>query len=176
MICTLKNVERKNNIFIQVETKNDRTLYHTKITKDFYIFGVDKSKNDKFFIILKELFKDKKCIFYLFPLKRDDKFLGIHYGYRKPIRNIIRRYEDNGVLKTSTFSKVYYMEFRFKKGSIFCYIKGISSLIKREKINTTYCQTLLAIIIRLEKEVYEFYDKALSEKGNIVRWIEKKQK
>ncbi|QFP42570.1 DUF226 domain-containing protein (plasmid) [Borrelia miyamotoi] len=167
---------KKSSIFIKIEKENNKTLYHTKITKDFYIFGIDKNKNNRFFIILKELFKEKKCIFHLFPLREDDKFLGMYYGYRKPIKNIMRRYEDNGVLKTSTFSKIYYIEFRFKKGSIFCYIKGISSLVNREKIDTVYCKTLLAIIMKLEKEVYEFYSKALPEKGNIIRWIEKNQK
>ncbi|ETZ17382.1 putative cytosolic protein [Borrelia duttonii CR2A] len=167
---------RQHSIFIKIEKEGDRTIYHTKITKDFYIFGVDKSKNHKFFILLKELFKGKKCIFHLFPLKEDDRFLGMYYGYRKPIKNIMRRYEDNGVLKTSTFSKIYYVEFRFKKGSIFCYIKGISSLINRKKIGTVYCQTLLEIIVRLEREVYEFYSKELPKKGNIVKWIEKNLK
>ncbi|WP_247066403.1 DUF226 domain-containing protein [Borrelia puertoricensis] len=167
---------KKSSIFIKIEKKNDKTLYHTKITKDFYIFGIDKNKNNRFFIILKELFNEKKCIFHLFSTKGDDKFLGIYYGYRKPIKNIMRRYEDNGELKTSTFSKVYYMEFRFKKGSIFCYIKGISSLVKREKIDTSYYKTLLAIVMKLEREVYEFYNKALPGKGNIIRWIEKNLK
>ncbi|WP_024654520.1 DUF226 domain-containing protein [Borrelia hispanica] len=168
--------QKQNSIFIQIEKKGNRTLYHTKITKDFYIFGIDKKKNHKFFIILNELFKGKRCIFHLFHLKEDDKFLGIFYGYRKPIKNVMRRYEDNGVLKISTFSKIYYVEFRFKKGSIFCYIKGISSLINRKKIGTVYCQTLLAIIVRLEREVYEFYSKELPKKGNIVKWIEKNLK
>ncbi|WP_348648861.1 DUF226 domain-containing protein [Borrelia parkeri] len=26
-------------------------------------------------------------------------------------------------MKTTSFSKVYYIEFRFKKGSVFCYLK-----------------------------------------------------
>ena len=29
----------KGSIFIKIE-KNNRKLYHTKITKDFYIFGI----------------------------------------------------------------------------------------------------------------------------------------
>ncbi|WP_024653103.1 DUF226 domain-containing protein [Borrelia persica] len=176
MICIPKQPERSNNIFIQIEKKNNRTLYHTKIIKDFYLFGIDKNKNDRFFLILKELFKEKKVIFHLFSLKDDDKFLGIFYGYRKPIKNIMRRYEENGMLKTSTFSKIYYIEFRFKKGSVFCYIKGISSLVKKEKLSTMYCKILLTIIKKLEKEVYEFYNKKLPSGGLITRWIEKNQK
>ncbi|WP_330730426.1 DUF226 domain-containing protein [Borrelia turicatae] len=165
-----------NNIFTKIENINDQTIYHTKVLQDFYIFGIDKANNDKFFIIFKELFKERLCKFHLFSTKGDDKFLGMYYGYRKPIRNIIRRYEDNGVLKTSTFSKVYYIEFRFKKGSIFCYIRKISYLLKKEKTNTNYFKTLFEIIQRLEREVYEFYGKKLPEGGLIEKWIQKKQK
>ncbi|WP_430644664.1 DUF226 domain-containing protein [Borrelia puertoricensis] len=39
--------------------------------------------------------------------------------------------------------KAYYIEFRFKKGSIFCYIQGIYYLLKSEKLKTTYCKLTL---------------------------------
>ncbi|MDO7256901.1 DUF226 domain-containing protein [Borreliella burgdorferi] len=36
-------------------------------------------------------------------------------------------------MKTVPMYKIHYIEFRFKKGSVFCYIKAIHVLIKKEK-------------------------------------------
>ncbi|MBW6186786.1 DUF226 domain-containing protein, partial [Pseudomonas aeruginosa] len=79
-------------------------------------------------------------------------------------------------MKASTFSKVYYIEFRFKNGSIFCYIVGISYSIRKEKVDTKYCKSLIKTLLNLEKQVYEFYNKKLPYEGIITRWIEKNQK
>ena len=172
----IKQTERKN-LFVMIETKNNKTLYHTKIMNDLYIFGVNKNQKHKFFISFRGLFNQTKIeAFHLFPLKENDKFLGIYYGYRKPIKNVVRRYEENGIIKTATFSKVYYIEFRFEKGSVFCYIAGISYLLKKEKNNTKYLTTLYEMIIRLERQIYEFYNKKFPKGGIITRWIEKNQK
>lgn len=65
------------------------------------------------------------------------------------------------------------IEFRFKKESVCCYIKGISSLLKREKINIKYYKSLAEKLLKLEKKVYEFYNKILPDGGIITRWIEK---
>ncbi|ANA43829.1 DUF226 domain-containing protein [Borrelia hermsii] len=168
--------KRDKPIFVKIESHNDRTLYHTKIMTDFYAFGINKKQN-KFFILLRTLFNRKKAEFFnLFPAREDDKFLGIFYGYRKPIKNVVTRYEENGIMKASTFSKVYYIEFRFKKGSVFCYIVGISYLLRKDKTDTKYCKSLVENLANLEKEVYEFYGKKLSDGGRINKWIEKNQK
>ncbi|UPA11476.1 DUF226 domain-containing protein (plasmid) [Borrelia parkeri] len=169
--------KRDKPIFIKIENKNNKTLYHTKIMNDFYVFGVNKNQKHKFFIAFRGLFdREKIHEFNLFSIKGDDKFLGIYYGYRKPVQNIITRYEENGIMKSYTFSKVYYIEFRFKKGSVFCYLKGISRLIRKERSQTQYGQFLLGLIVNLEKEVYEFYGKKLPKGGLITKWIEKNQK
>ncbi|AHH05856.1 DUF226 domain-containing protein (plasmid) [Borrelia miyamotoi] len=173
----IREKEKNRNLFIRIEEINNKKIYHTKVMMDFYAFGIDKKKKNKFFIVLRGLFDQTQLEWFsLFSLKDDDKFLGIYYGYRKPIKNVIRRYEENGVMKSSTLSKVYYIEFRFKKGSVFCYIKGISRLLKKEKIDTQYSKFLLELIIDLEKQVYEFYNKKLSEEEIITKWIAKKQK
>ncbi|WP_024654764.1 DUF226 domain-containing protein [Borrelia hispanica] len=170
----IKQIE-KRRIFVRVENLQDRKIYHTKIMNDLYVFGVNKNQKHKFFISFRGLFNREKINeFNLFSLKGDDKFLGIFYGYRKPIQNIITRYEENGIMKAYTFSKVYYIEFRFHKGSVFCYIKGIAKLLKKEKLKTQYGKFLLELIISLEKQVYEFYNKKLPSGGIITRWIEKK--
>ncbi|AHH04495.1 Putative cytosolic protein (plasmid) [Borrelia nietonii YOR] len=172
----IKKIERKR-IFAKVEDRNGRKIYHTKIMNDLYVFGVNKNQKHKFFISFRGLFhRGKINEFNLFSLKENDKFLGIFYGYRKPVQNIITRYEENGVIKSYTFSRAYYIEFRFKKGSVCCYIKGMSRLIKKEKLKTQYSQFLLELIINLERQVYEFYNKKLPDGGIITKWIEKNQK
>ncbi|UPA09635.1 DUF226 domain-containing protein (plasmid) [Borrelia nietonii YOR] len=172
----IKKIEKKH-IFAKVEENNGRKIYHTKIMNDLYTFGVHRRQSSKFFIAFRGLFnKEKINTLNLFSIKENDKFLGIYYGYRKPVQNIITRYEENGVVKAYTFSKVYYIEFRFKKGSVFCYIKGISRLIKKEKLETQYSKFLLELMVNLENQVYEFYNKKLPDGGFINKWIEKKLK
>ncbi|ACH93970.1 putative cytosolic protein [Borrelia duttonii CR2A] len=166
----------KKDVFLKIERLKDRTIYHTKIFRDFYTFGIDKNDSNKFFLILRDLFKDQTCKFHLFSIKDGDKFLGMHYGYRKPIKNVISKYKENGIIKTHTFPKVFYVEFKFKKGSVFCYIKGIYYFFRKAKSNTKYCKILFEIINRLEKQIYEFYGKQLPSGGIITRWLEKNQK
>ncbi|WP_024653028.1 DUF226 domain-containing protein [Borrelia persica] len=169
--------EKNRNLFIKIEDKNNRKIYHTKIMTNFCTFGVDRRQKHRFFIAFKNLLNQKKIEFFsLFALRDDDKFLGIFYGYRKPIKNVIRRYEENGVIKSSMFSKVYYIEFRFKKGSVFCYLVGISYLLRKEKSHKKYYDALMQVFSDLEKQVYEFYNKKLPNGGIITRWVEKNQK
>ncbi|MBB6043612.1 DUF226 domain-containing protein (plasmid) [Borreliella yangtzensis] len=174
---TMIKKNKKTRIFIKIEENNSKKIYHTRIMNDLYVFGVNKNQKNKFFISFRGLFNKKKISeFNLFSLKGDDKFLGIYYGYRKPIRNVVTKYQENNTTKSYTFSKAYYIEFRFKKGSISCYIKGISRLIKKEKSETKYNQSLLKLISKLEREVYNFYNKKLPNGGIIKKWIERKQK
>ncbi|WP_210381973.1 DUF226 domain-containing protein, partial [Borreliella garinii] len=58
-------------------------------------------------------------------------------------------------------------------GSVFCYLKGIFRLLKKEKINTTYNKSFVDRLINLEKQVYYFYNKKYLEKGIIIKWIVK---
>ncbi|WP_418909656.1 DUF226 domain-containing protein (plasmid) [Borreliella lanei] len=167
----------KKDIFVKIEKKDNKKIYHTKIFLDFHAFGTKKNQNYRFFISFRKLFdRTKTESFSLFSLKNEDKFLGINYGCRKPIKNVLRKYEENNKLKTATFSKIHYIQFKFKKGSIFCYIVGISYLLRKEKIKKKYYKSLVKIILTLEKEIYEFYDKKLSNEGIITKWIEKEQK
>ncbi|ATQ19060.1 DUF226 domain-containing protein (plasmid) [Borrelia miyamotoi] len=164
-------------LFIRIEEIENRKIYHTKIMKDLYTFGIDKNQKDKFFISLRGLFNEEKAEWFrLFSLKEDNKFLGIYYGYRKPIKNAIRKYEENGIIKSIAFSKVYYIEFRFKKGSVFCYLRSFIYLLRKDKVHKKYYKTLLNMLSGLEKEVYKFYEKKLPEGGLINKWILKNQK
>ncbi|WP_418885333.1 DUF226 domain-containing protein [Borreliella carolinensis] len=165
---------RKPEIFIKKEILNERTIYHTKMLMDLYRFEINKYKKDKFLILFRELFNQGKLEgLNLFSTKENDKFIGISYGYRKPIKNIIIKYKINDTLKSYTFSKVYYIEFKFKKGSVFCYLRSLARLIKKEKINKKYFQTFIDMLNRLEKKVYEFYCKELPDGGIVNKWIEK---
>ncbi|AHH11624.1 DUF226 domain-containing protein (plasmid) [Borrelia coriaceae] len=170
----IKDKVKSKNLFTKIEKIDNKTIYHTKIMNDLYTFGVHRRQKNKFFIAFRGLFNQEKIgTLNLFSIKGDDKFLDIFYGYRKPLQNIITRYEENGVMKAYTFSRVYYIEFRFKKGSVFCYIKGMSRLIRKEKLETQYSQFLLELIINLEKEVYKFYNKNLLDGGLINKWIKR---
>ncbi|MBB6213715.1 DUF226 domain-containing protein (plasmid) [Borreliella californiensis] len=165
---------RKKEIFIKKEILNERTIYHTKMLMDLYKFEINRYKENKFSILFRELFNQEKFEgFNLFSTKENDKFLGIFYGYRKPIKNIITKYKVNGTVKSYTFSKIYYIEFKFKKGSVFCYLRSLARLIKKEKINKKYFQAFIDMLNRLEKKVYEFYCKELPNGGIINKWIEK---
>ncbi|WP_434757203.1 DUF226 domain-containing protein (plasmid) [Borrelia puertoricensis] len=182
----IENVEKKKIrlipkeeklLFIKIEEIEGRKIYHTKIMKDLYTFDVDKNQKDKFFISLRGLFNEEKAEYFrLFPIKEGDKFLGIYYGYRKPIKNAVRKYEENGITKSVAFSKVYYIEFRFKKGSVFCYLRSFIYLLKKNKVHKRYYKTLIDMLTKLEREVYKFYEKKLPEGGLITKWIEKNLK
>ncbi|WP_152301270.1 DUF226 domain-containing protein [Borrelia miyamotoi] len=179
MESVLERLKEKRDklAFVKIENKNNKTLYHMKIMKDLFMFGVNKRQKNKFFISFRGLFNQEQIeSFHLFSLKENDKFLGIYYGYRKPIKNVVTRYEENGVMKSYTFSKIYYIEFRFKKGSVFCYLKGISYLVRKDKTDAKYCKTLITILSTLERQVYEFYNKKLPDGGFINKWIEKNLK
>ncbi|WP_421114417.1 DUF226 domain-containing protein (plasmid) [Borreliella americana] len=165
---------RKPEIFIKKEILNERTIYHTKMLMDLYKFEINRYKKNKFLILFRELFNQEKLEgLNLFSARENDKFIGIFYGYRKPIKNIITRYKVNGAVKSYTFSKVYYIEFKFKKGSVLCYLRSLARLIKKERINKKYFQVFIDMLSRLEKEVYEFYCEELPNGGIINKWIEK---
>ncbi|WP_024655174.1 DUF226 domain-containing protein [Borrelia hispanica] len=173
------NKNKKNNTFIKIEKINDRTMYHTKITKDFYVFGANRKQKNKFLICMRDIFKSEKInAFNLFSIKGNDRFLGMYYGYKDLEKPIIINYKNDtlGTNQSIKMFKVCYVEFRFKQGSVFCYIKCMKNLLKKEKKNQKYCEILFNHLIDLEKKVYEFYDKTLPKGGIVVKWIEKNQK
>ncbi|WP_418905026.1 DUF226 domain-containing protein [Borreliella lusitaniae] len=164
------------NRFIKIEKENNRTMYHTKIMMDVYKFGVHDKKN-VFRLSFRTLFNQVKVeeIFLYFP-REDDKFLGIFYGYRKPINKPCKKYELNGKRKSYGFSRAYYIEFRFKTGSVFCYFKGLYRLLDKERMNNHYNRVLFSMFAELEQKVYEFYGKKYPEQGPLTKWILKNLK
>lgn len=174
-------LKKKNDIFIKTEKINNKTLYHTKIFSDFFTFGINQRNENKFFITLRNLFdKNEKNSFHLFGIEEgiNDEFLGMFYGFKRLTKPLFFKYKDiiTKAVKTIPMYKIHYIEFRFKKGSIFCYIKAIHALTKKEKFKKKYAQSLLERIINLEYKVYRFYNKNLSNGGIIIKWITKNQK
>ncbi|AHH05550.1 Putative cytosolic protein (plasmid) [Borrelia miyamotoi FR64b] len=118
-------------------------------------------------------------MFHLFSIRDcNDKFLGMFYGFRRLKKPIFFKYEDDDtkVIETIPIYKAYYIEFRFKKGSVFCYIKAIHALTKKEKLEKNYAQNLLERILNLENELYKFYNKKLLKEGMVIKWMKKNQK
>ncbi|AHH04508.1 Putative cytosolic protein (plasmid) [Borrelia nietonii YOR] len=186
MDCALENVEKEKiklipkeekPLFIKIEEVEGRKIYHTKIMMDLYTFKTKDNRKHKFFIAFRGLFNQNKIeYFHLFSIREGDKFLGIRYGYRKPIKNILTKYQENGITKSYIFSKAYYIEFKFKKGSVFCYLRRLAYLLRKDVTHKQYYKALINMLIELEKQVYEFYGKKLSEGGLITKWIEKNLK
>nr|WKT13977.1 DUF226 domain-containing protein [Borrelia sp. BU AG58] len=165
----------KKNVFSKVEEKGGRKIYHTKIFNDFYTFGISKNEPTKFFISLRGIFNiEHISMFHLFSIRDEDAFLGIYYGIKKLDKAfLVKNFNKN---ETYTLRKCEYIEFRFKKGGVFCYLSGLHNLLKADKIESSYYQTLLNIILELERELYAFYGKELPEGGLIPKWIKKRQK
>ncbi|MCR8876791.1 DUF226 domain-containing protein, partial [Borreliella burgdorferi] len=90
-------------------------MYHTKIMMDIYKFGVYEKKHE-FRLSLRALFNGERIVeeTHLYPIKEGDKFIGIFYGYRKPIKKPLIKYQINGARKAYALARAYYMEFRFK--------------------------------------------------------------
>ncbi len=166
---------KKATVFSKIEEVKGRKIYHTKIFNDFYTFGISKNEPTKFFISLRGIFNiEDISMFHLFSVREDDEFMGIYYGIRKLDKAfIVKNFNKK---ETYTLRKCEYIEFRFKKGSVFCYLNGLHILLKKDRVNSPYYNTLLNIILELETELYAFYSKKLSKGGIIPEWIKKRQK
>ncbi len=64
---------------------------------------------------------------HLYSIKEGDKFIGIFYGFRKPIKKAIIKYQLNGNRKSYGFTRAYYMEVRFKTGSVFSTLRDYTA-------------------------------------------------
>ncbi len=163
--------------FILIEKENGKAMYHTKIMMDVYKFGVYEKKNE-FRVSLRALFNGERIVeeTHLYPIKEGDKFIGIFYGFRKPIKKAIVKYQLNGNRKSYGFARAYYMEVRFKAGSVFFYFKGLYRLLDKGRMNNHYNKILFSMFTDLEKQVYEFYGKKYPEQGPLTKWIIKNLK
>ncbi|WP_418906501.1 DUF226 domain-containing protein (plasmid) [Borreliella turdi] len=165
------NIEKKI-IFNKIEEVNSRKIYYTKIFKHLIGFRIT-NRGERLRLTFQKFNNAKDFLFFnLFPLKEDDKFLEIRYRYDKLDKPFFLKKENN---KTYVIKKLYYIEFAFKNGSIKTYVQSLRTLLRKNKENTEYYQFNLSHLKKMEKKVYEFYNKKLKDGGIINKWIKKNQ-
>ncbi|WP_187983372.1 DUF226 domain-containing protein [Borreliella bavariensis] len=164
--------EKERTAFFRIEEIDNKKIYYTKLFKHLIKFRIT-NKDHKLSLIFQKLNNKKNYyLFNLFPLKKDNKFLGIKYGWDKLEKPFFLK-KDN---KSYVIKKLYYLEFKFSKGSIKCYIQSLRTLLrKKDKENTEYYKFNLEHIKKMENTVYKFYSKKLKDTGVIYKWIEKNQ-
>lgn len=164
--------EKERTAFFRIEEIDNKKIYYTKLFKHLIKFRIT-NKDHKLSLIFQKLNNKKNYyLFNLFPLKEDNKFLGIKYGWDKLEKPFFFK-KDN---KSYVIKKLYYLEFKFSKGSIKCYIQSLRTLLrKKDKENTKYYKFNLEHIKKMENTVYKFYSKKLKDTGVIYKWIEKNQ-
>ncbi|WP_419261146.1 DUF226 domain-containing protein [Borreliella afzelii] len=165
-----KNNIEKKIIFNRIEEVNSRRIYYTKIFKHLIGFRIT-NKGERLRLTFQKFNNAEDFLFLnLFPLKEDDKFLEIRYRHDKLDKPFFLKKENN---KTYAIKKLYYIEFAFKKGSIKAYVQSLRTLLRKNKENTEYYQFNLSHLKKMEKKVYEFYNKKLKDEGVINKWIKK---
>lgn len=164
--------EKEKTAFFRIEEIDNKKIYYTKLFKHLIKFRIT-NKDHKLSLIFQKLNNKKNYyLFNLFPLKEDNKFLGIKYGWDKLEKPFFLK-KDN---KSYVIKKLYYLEFKFSKGSIKCYVQSLRTLLrKKDKENTKYYKFNLEHIKKMENTVYKFYSKKLKDTGVIYKWIEKNQ-
>ncbi|WP_420025542.1 DUF226 domain-containing protein [Borreliella valaisiana] len=170
-----ENIDKKakeETAFSKIEKMKNKKIYYTKIFKHLIKFRITNKEN-KLSLTFQRLNNKKNYhLFNLFPLKENNKFLGIKYGWDK-LEKPFSLKKDN---KSYVIKKLYYLEFKFSKGSIRCYIQSLRTLLrKKDKENTKYYKFNLEHIKKMENTVYKFYSKKPKDSGVIYKWIEKNQ-
>ncbi len=100
-------------------------------------------------------------MFHLFSLREDDEFIGIYYGIRKLDKAfIVKNFNKK---KLILLENVNILNLSLKKALFFSYLNGLHILLKKDRVNSPYYNTLLNIILELETELYTFYNKELSK-------------
>ncbi|WP_325064225.1 DUF226 domain-containing protein [Borreliella bavariensis] len=175
---TTKQIPFENHSFFKKEIVGDKTMYHTRLMNVYK--GWRAWKNRKFCVyFINSLNKERKWIV-LYPIKEGDAFLGMFYGFNKVKNNPF--YSDyTSVCSFSkkifkSFNKAYFIEFRFKKGSVFLYLHTIAYLLG-DRYNREH-KKLHRRLMELEKEVFKFYGRDLDPEGEgiITKWIERSKR
>ncbi|ACM10255.1 DUF226 domain-containing protein [Borreliella burgdorferi] len=162
----------KRIIFNRIEEIDSRKIYCTKIFKHLISFKIT-NKGKRLRLTFQEFNNNEDFLFFnLFPLRENDKFLEIKYKHDKLDRPFFLKKENN---KTYAIKKLYYIEFVFKNGSIKAYVQSLRTLLRKNKETTEYYQFNLSHLKKMEKKVYEFYNKKLKDGGVINKWIKKNQ-
>ncbi|MCD2332632.1 DUF226 domain-containing protein [Borreliella americana] len=167
-----KNSIEKTTLFNKIEEVDTRKIYYTKVFKHLVDFRIT-NRGERLRLTFQKFNNTEDFLFFnLFPLKENDKFLEIRYGYDRLDKPFFLKKENN---KTYAIKKLYYIEFAFKNGSIKSYVQSLRTLLRKNKENTEYYQFNLSHLKKMEKKVYEFYNKKLKYEGVINKWIKKNQ-
>nr|WKT13849.1 DUF226 domain-containing protein [Borrelia sp. BU AG58] len=167
---------KNNKFFKKIEEKDCKTMYHTKIYSVIHDFEAKPNKG-KFWLCFSNVFNPNQHeSLHLFSVKEGDKFMGVYYGFTKLPKPLIINYEENEERRTVRIIKGFYIEFRFKKGSVFCYLRSLYTFLKTRNKEKVFYDSLLNKTLKLEKEVYQFYGKEYNKDKGILKWIEKNQK
>ncbi|EEH00274.1 conserved hypothetical protein (plasmid) [Borreliella finlandensis] len=164
-----KLINKKNNIekriiFNKIEEIDSRKIYCTKIFKHLIGFKIT-NKGKRLRLTFQKFNNNEDFLFFnLFPLKEVDKFLEIKYRHDRLDKPFFLKKENN---KIYAIKKLYYIEFVFKHGSIKAYVQSLRTLLRKSKENTEYYQFNLSHLKKLERKVYEFYNKKLKDEGVI---------
>ncbi|AHH09002.1 DUF226 domain-containing protein (plasmid) [Borrelia anserina] len=168
--------KESKNFFKKIEDKDYRRIYHTKIFSMINNFEARPNKG-KFWLCFRNVFNPNKYeSLHLFHIRQGDEFIGIYYGLKRLPRPFIIKYEENSTKKTSKITKISYIEFRFKKGSVFCYLRCLHTLLKAKNKEKIFYNSLLDRTLRLERKVHQFYGKEYLEDKGILKWIKENQK
>ncbi len=158
----ISDISIKKDAFSKIEKIDGQKAYYTKIFKHLIDFRVT-NKEQRFRLVFQEFNNKDYYFFNLFALEKNDKFLGIKYGWDRLEKPLFLKKEDN---KIYAIKKLYHIEFRFKKGSIKSYILSLRTLLrKKEKETTEYYQFTLNHLEKMESKVYKFYNKKLPDGG-----------
>ncbi|AJA67242.1 DUF226 domain-containing protein [Borrelia miyamotoi] len=176
MAKKLEIEKEDKKFFKKIEYKEYKRIYHTKIFSMINNFEARPNKG-KFWLCFRNVFDSNKYeSLHLFHMKRGDKFIGIYYGFTKLPKPFIINYRENEIKKMSKITKISYIEFRFKKGSVFCYLRSLHTLLKEKNQEKIFYNYLLNRTLKLEREVHQFYGKEYLEEKGILKWIEENQK
>ncbi|ACN53431.1 conserved hypothetical protein (plasmid) [Borreliella spielmanii A14S] len=173
-LIKISNILIKKDTFSKVEEIDGKKVYYTKIFKHLIGFRVT-NKEQRLRLVFQEFNNLNKDYYFfnLFALEENDKFLGIKYRWDRLKKPLFLKKENN---KIYAIKKLYYIEFRFKKGSIKSYILSLRTLLrKKEKEATEYYQFTLNHLEKMESKVYRFYNKKLPDGGILKKWILKNQ-
>ncbi|WKC58605.1 DUF226 domain-containing protein [Borrelia sp. P9F1] len=167
---------RNNKFFKRIEEKDGKTMYHTKIYSMISDFEAKPNKG-KFWICFRNIFNPNQYeSLHLFKLRDGDKFNGIYYGFTRFPKPFVINYEENKKRKTVRIIKGFYIEFRFKKGSVFCYLRSLYTFLKAKNKEKVFYDSLLSRTLKLEREVNQFYGREHNKDKGILQWIERNQK
>ncbi|ACL34902.1 DUF226 domain-containing protein [Borreliella garinii] len=175
-VITRKQIVLKEQVFFKKEIVGNKTLYHTKLMNVLLDFKVNRHAGKLLILVGSSIGKYRKWFNLFSSLKDGDEFLGIFYGFRSNAKSDVIFRDYPSICNFSkeifaTFFKLYYIEFRFRMGSVFCYIHSIAYLLQDKSNYNEFCNQFYSKLKDLEYAVYKFYDREMENfEGPFAMW------